>query len=79
VAARDAGNAVPPPVTLPLAIDAVLGLIDDPARWPATVKADRACKALRKALIAAHDVLKTDVPAPKAGRPVEAASEEASP
>jgi hypothetical protein len=70
---------VPPPATLPDAIDAVLGLIDDPARWPATVKADRACKALRKALIAAHDVLKADAPASEAGRPLEAPSEEASP
>jgi hypothetical protein len=52
------------PTTLPGAIDAVLALIDDPARWPATGKAERACKALRKALIAAHDAIAAGVPAP---------------
>jgi hypothetical protein len=52
---------------LPDAIDAVLALIDDPARWPASVKAERTCKALRKALVAAIDVLKTDAPDAQAG------------
>jgi hypothetical protein len=49
-----------PPATLSGAIDAVLALIDDPASWPATVKAERACSQLRKALISAIDVLKAD-------------------
>jgi hypothetical protein len=48
-----------PTATLPGAIDAVLALIDDPARWPDSVKAVRACKALRKALVAAIDAIKT--------------------
>jgi hypothetical protein len=47
-----------PPATLPNAINAVLALIDDPARWPA--KATRIQNQLRKALIAAHDALKAD-------------------
>jgi hypothetical protein len=48
------------PPLLPGTIDAVLALIDDPARWPATGKGDRAGKALRKALVTAIDVLKAD-------------------
>jgi hypothetical protein len=55
---------VPPPATLPDAINGVLALIDDRARWPNSAKATRACSQLRKALIAAIDVLKSDaVPA----------------
>jgi hypothetical protein len=55
-----AGRMAPPAATLTSAIDAVLAMIDDPASWPATVKAERACSQLRKALIAAIDVLKAD-------------------
>jgi hypothetical protein len=56
---------VPLPSTLPGAIDAVLALIDDPVQWPDTDKASRTCKALRKTLIAAHDMLKADAPVPR--------------
>jgi hypothetical protein len=43
---------------LTAAIDAALALIDIPSSWPASAKAERARKALRTALIAAHDALK---------------------
>jgi hypothetical protein len=54
VAAREAEPTVTPPATQPSAIDAVLALIDDPARWPTT----------GRALITATDAFKADtVPA----------------
>jgi hypothetical protein len=65
-ASTNAGHTAPGPVTLPSAIDAVLALIDDPARWPASAKAERTCKPLRKALVAAGVVLKAG--AHEAGR-----------
>jgi hypothetical protein len=52
----------------------VLALIDDPARWPAGGKAERACKALRKALIAAHDAIAVDTPVPGVRRPRKTSS-----
>ena len=41
VATREVEPTVTPPATLTSAIDAVLALIDDPTRWPATAKATR--------------------------------------
>jgi hypothetical protein len=64
-AVEKAGHTMPPPATLSRAIDAVLALIDEPMNWPATAKASRACSQLRKALIAAIDVLKADALAQK--------------
>jgi hypothetical protein len=56
-AAREVGGSSGGPATP--AIDDVLAMIDDPARWLAAAKAARACKALRKALVAAIDAIKT--------------------
>jgi hypothetical protein len=50
--------------TLTSAIDAVWALIDNPTHWPATVKATRAQKQLRKALVTVIDVLKADIAEP---------------
>jgi hypothetical protein len=68
-----------PPATLVSAIDAVLALIDDPIQWPATVKSERARKALHTALIAAHDAIAAGAPAPKSRRPRKTSSTELSP
>jgi hypothetical protein len=70
--AQEAEHTVTPP--LPDAIDAVLALIDDPARWPATAKSERARKALRTALIAARDAITAGAPAPEGGRTRKASS-----
>jgi hypothetical protein len=59
---------------LPGAIDAVLALVDDPAQWPPTGKAERACNALRKALIAAHDAIAAGTPVPGVRRPRKTSS-----
>jgi hypothetical protein len=40
-ATREVEPTVTPPATLTSAINAVLALIDDPTRWPATAKATR--------------------------------------
>jgi hypothetical protein len=77
-AAREVGGSSGVTATLPDAINGMLALIDDPVRWPDSTKATRTCNQLRKALLAATDVLKTGLPAPKAIRSRKADSTEAT-